>query len=745
MPKFLKKILLLQIILSGLINPVSAKPHLALVLSGGGARGLAQIGCLKALEEAHIKPDLIVATSMGAVIGSLYACGYSVDSIARIAHDIDWNRVLSNAADRRQLFVSQKTGPVNYLMELRLDYNFVPILPTSLSNGQTLYDWLLPKVSAAQIRAQGNFDSLPVPLRIVTTDIVSGRQIVLSSGDIAWSVRAACSVPLVFSPVKMDDMLLMDGGLIANIPVSAAREEGPDYIIAIDVTSALQSASQLDNPARLMGQVVDIEISRRKENEKQLADIVIAPDLGRYGNTDFSKIDSLIGRGYGAMRASIEKIKVRRDTASCSPKPLLKRAPLLIGGFKYRGNERTDARFIRSVLSSDIGDTVKAQTVAKNVSALYATNLFENVSAQFDSAGTLHFVFDEKKYWRVHLGLRYDESRLGEGYIEPAYENLFGRDMCASAYIQYGLRREKYALDFSANHLFSRMIATTLEAQGYIAQELLVRRIDKPDSQTYELSEQSLRKAGVMLLLGTQVGKFSMIEAGIRAEQFTARQSSGSVFLNPLNNLENGLRFVLARLTIDDLDKFPFPKNGRKHYISIGGAPAITGNDQPFAKADGSFSRYLTFGNNHTFFGQALFAWASDSLPAVERVYVGGVKPEERFRDIAVYNYIPFVGLAQRALVGDVMGILHGSYRYCLQRDWYLNADVDIGYVGVYANTRDLTLQKVRANAPVGVGIGAAYASIVGPVRFSWGRLVRNPLQQIASSNIFYLSLGYDF
>jgi NTE family protein len=150
----------------------------ALVLSGGGARGLAQIGVLKALDEAGIRPDLIVATSMGAIIGSLYAAGYSPDTIAQFARSFEWEGVFYNNSKRSQLFVSRKDESSDFLLELRLDRSFNIVWPNSLSYGQAFYDFLTPKLSAAQYQASGSFKNLAIPLRIVATDIVSGKRVV---------------------------------------------------------------------------------------------------------------------------------------------------------------------------------------------------------------------------------------------------------------------------------------------------------------------------------------------------------------------------------------------------------------------------------------------------------------------------------------------------------------------------------------------------------------------------------------
>lgn len=292
----------------GVADSGKVRCKFALVLSGGGSRGLSQIGVLKALEEAHVRPDLIVGSSMGAIIGSLYAAGYSPDSILQIARSVNWNTIIANTARRKSLFVSQKSEPVNYLFELRLNDRLEPVPPSSISHGQVFYDLLAPLLAAPQFRAHEKFDSLPIPLRIVATDILSGRGVTFADGNIAEAVRASCGVPLAFSPVSKDSMLLMDGGLADNIPVDIAAEERPGVILAIDVTSPLWKRGDLDNPVRLMDQVVSIGMKHQREAQRSKADLILTPELNGYYNTDFTRIDSLVRIGYECMHRNLDSL-----------------------------------------------------------------------------------------------------------------------------------------------------------------------------------------------------------------------------------------------------------------------------------------------------------------------------------------------------------------------------------------------------------------------------------------------------
>jgi len=831
LPACLKTWLFILCVLTWFCTTPAAAPGngVALVLSGGGARGLAQIGTIKALDEAGLRPDVIIATSMGAIIGALYASGYSPDSIAQFVLSFDWSRMYANNASRKQLLVSQKDDEETCLYELRFDRTFKPIIPQSISEGQSFFSALVPKIAAAQSRATMIFDSLPIPLRIVSTDIVSGRKIVFAKGDLATAIRASCSFPLVFSPVNADSMLLMDGGLSSNIPVESAIDEFPGYcIVAVDVTSPMWEKKDLNNPVRLVDQIVSIGHTKQKAIERELAQVLITPDCSGFLNSDFTKIDSLIARGYRATMARIPAIRRALDSMGISRPPLQRQAALLppfcfpdadasvaaslkailssvnstegisparfknlvyetfkdhgrafsrivsitfrngctevktesgiITGFLFRGNYCTSRSTITSALTMKAGDTLSPTSIARAISSLYATDLFKNVDISVDTAGVVTVMVREKEYWIAQIGARFDDYHLIEGYVQPGYENLFGIGMDASLHLQYGLMREKYAIELLDNHVFSRAFANKIQAQVYLSRESIIKRTEAPDSTDstitqVTLDEQTLGKGGVLGLVGLQLGKTAMLDGGIRVERFQLYQSKA--FRNPFGGFKGGLQFLMARLTIDDLDKFPFPEKGQKDYITVGGAHNIIGGSESFLKVDGSYNQFFTVAKGHTFSTQVQFVWANDSLPDVERVYIGGVVPEEKYREIGVYNYMPFFGLRPRALPGDIALLFRGQYRGTIHHGLYAFATVDWGYAWQWdsrwllstGSARNLW-QEFRDRAPVGVGLGVAYETLIGPIRFSWGRLIRNTISadlELSTENLFYLSIGHDF
>ena len=224
-------------------------PKVAIALSGGGAKGLAQIGVLEALKDNEIPIEIIVGTSMGSVIGGLYSAGYSLAQIDSISENTNWEDILASAreTDRKELFVDQKITEDKAIFSLRLK-GLTPIIPTSINNGQRLTSYLNLLAFQAPIHVKKNFDDLRYKFRAVCTDLVTGNPVIIKSGSLSQAMRASSSVSFFLSPVKMDSLILVDGGLVANVPVNIASKSGADFIIAVNTTSGLHSKSELTFP-----------------------------------------------------------------------------------------------------------------------------------------------------------------------------------------------------------------------------------------------------------------------------------------------------------------------------------------------------------------------------------------------------------------------------------------------------------------------------------------------------------------
>jgi NTE family protein len=286
----------------------------ALALSGGGARGFAIIGVIQALEEEHLAPDLVVGTSMGAVLGGLWAAGYDATDLRNIALGTDWSSLFLDRPARRNLFLAQKETSGRHILLLRFR-GFSPELPVALTNGQKLTEHLFGLVHSAPYQAWPTFDDLRIPFRCVATDLNTGKPVVFKSGDLSEAMRASISLPLVFTPYHLDTLLLVDGGVIENVPVDVARGQGADVVVAVDISAGLETDDNLTLPWEVAGRVTTIMQAERNLKSCTAADAVITPNVGLHQSNDFTGIAELIDAGYKAAKAQMPLIKTKMHRA----------------------------------------------------------------------------------------------------------------------------------------------------------------------------------------------------------------------------------------------------------------------------------------------------------------------------------------------------------------------------------------------------------------------------------------------
>lgn len=288
------------------------RPLVGIVLSGGGSRGISQIGVLKALQENNIPIDIIVGTSMGSIVGGLYASGYTLDEMDSLLKAADWPSLLAlgEEASRKELFVDQKITEDNEIFALRLD-GLKPILPTSLNSGQRLSNFLNLLTLNAPIHVAKSFDELYYKFRAVSTDFITGESVILEGGSLSQALRASSSFSPILSPVRIDSMVLVDGGLSANIPVEVATKLGGDFIIAVNTTTPLYTRDDLSNPIKVADQIVSIPMSKLSMQQLEKSDVVISPALKDITNISFSSetVDTVIHIGYMKAMEQMDDIK----------------------------------------------------------------------------------------------------------------------------------------------------------------------------------------------------------------------------------------------------------------------------------------------------------------------------------------------------------------------------------------------------------------------------------------------------
>ena len=354
------------------------RPRIGLVLSGGGARGAAHVGVLKVLEQLHVPVDAIAGTSMGAVVGGLYASGLSAGDIEKIMTSINWQDAFRDRPAREDLDLRRKQEDETFLVRFPLGVRDGHIvLPKGLIEGQRLTQTL--RRLTLPVARISNFDELPTPFRAVATDLETGESVVLGSGDLTIAMRASLSAPGVFAPVEREGRLLVDGGIADNVPVDIARAMGVDVVIVVDVGYPLLPRQQLTSAPVISNQMLAILI--RHNADAQLAtltarDILIQPSLGDASSFDFGIVSRAIGTGEAAARAKASELAtlavsapdmqryVERREAPRKPPPRIDFVQVDAGSERYQAAADT-------LFHDLVGKPLDPDAVAQRVTALY--------------------------------------------------------------------------------------------------------------------------------------------------------------------------------------------------------------------------------------------------------------------------------------------------------------------------------------------------------------------------------------
>ena len=361
----------------------AAQPRVGLVLAGGGARGLAHIGVIKYLEEQGIRVDAIAGTSMGAVVGGMYASGLDAAAMEEIATTLDWKYALDDTTPRNQLSFRRKQQDLDFLVRAKMRFKEGKLrLPMGAIEGQHL-NLLLHDIVGHVSRVR-EFDALPIPFRAVATDLETGDPVILRDGDLAVAMRASMSIPGIFSPVDFDGKLLIDGGIANNVPVDVVQAMGVDRLIVIDVGTPLYDRKKLENVLSLMDQLTTI--MTRKNSEQQLArmgpdDILVSPGLDEAGvlTMGFDKAELAIRLGYEAAAAMGPQL-----AALAAPQaPHLAERPRLrlprIDEIRIESDAPVSKALLRNMIKQPLGKKLDHEQMERDIAEIYGLDEFSRV------------------------------------------------------------------------------------------------------------------------------------------------------------------------------------------------------------------------------------------------------------------------------------------------------------------------------------------------------------------------------
>ncbi len=375
-------------------GPTPGKDKLALVLSGGGARGAAHVGVLRVLEELHIAPDLIVGTSMGSIVGGLYAAGWTPDDIDRLIREIDWERVFTDRVDRQDLGFRRKQDDRPAMIRGRLHFDgFKPVLPRGVIAGQRLE--IIMRLVEALSPSSTDFDQLPIPYRAVAADIATGEAVVIGSGSLATAMRASMSVPGAVPPVPLDGRSLVDGGIAANLPVGIARELGATAIIAVDISSPLlEGDEEFDTFFSVFSHLNSLLTVSNRDRDVGLlrdGDLLLVPELGEIGFVSFDRLEEAVAIGEESARARDSELRrfsasEERWAAFAARRRAEPFVPIEVERIRVDNTSRVDDRLVRRALTIDLPETLDREAFALDLLGLYNTRYFGVVGFQLEEA-----------------------------------------------------------------------------------------------------------------------------------------------------------------------------------------------------------------------------------------------------------------------------------------------------------------------------------------------------------------------
>lgn len=405
------------------------RPKIGLALSGGGAKGFCHIGVLKVLEEIRMPIDYITGTSMGSIIGGLYAIGYSAEDLDDLALNTDWASLFSDKVERRSLTMEQKMWDGRYVATLALKGGKIR-LPSGLISGQKITRLLNRLTLPAQhIR---DFRDFPIPFTCVATNIVTGEAVVLDEGYLSDALRASMAIPTVFTPIKMNDTLMVDGGLVRNLPAEDAINMGADIVIGVDVGAPLLKEEQISSFMSIIDQTTSFQIVASTKEQREYCDYLIVPDMGEFSTFDFDQAAFFIQQGEAAAREMLPQLKALADSLNRISKPGRISRPVKIdstyvGDMEVRGLEKLSKRLVVTEMDIKTPGWLSIPELEKDIERLYGTQLFERVSYNFefaDDGQKLVIRPVEKSGSLFRAGIHYDSKSDASLLLNTTFRNL---------------------------------------------------------------------------------------------------------------------------------------------------------------------------------------------------------------------------------------------------------------------------------------------------------------------------------
>lgn len=721
--------------LLGNVN-VQARPvrkKVGLVLGGGGAKGAAEVGVLKVLEEADIPIDYIVGTSIGGIVGGLYSIGYDAADIDSLFRNQNWLFLLSDQAKRESESFLSKDEKERYMIHLPLSRERKVSLPTGYLKGQNILN-LFSKLTVGYHHVD-DFSTLPIPYRCVAVDLVDGKEVVLSSGSLPMAMRATMSIPGVFAPVEWNGMMLVDGGALNNLPVDVVRDMGADVVICVDLSTGWKKKEDLKSASSVVDQLIGIMGQTKYRKNKVDADIYINPQLKGYTPASFQPeaIDSMVERGKQAARRQWGELMALRDSIyGCGSDTVSKRfmphEPLHteaypIANIRIEGIDGDEKQWVRKKIVLQEHSRVNTDDIDRTLAMLQGLNIFSRVEYRLtnDEPYDLVFMLEPREDSRLNIGARFDTEDLASVIANISNNQQFATNHHYS--LTGRISRNPYLeMKYAYGNLFGAKIGISYRMAHYDF-DLYA---DKHKLDALEFLSHSF--AGFYT---RDIGNFRL-KSGVQFDYYHYHsdmfERDGSIQTRSSDHFLN----YFASVVMDTYDRRYFPTRGSRIQIqgilhTDDGIHYAEGN--PFGEA--AFQGECAVRLNSRFYLlpklKSRFLFGS-SVPAIYQNYAGGAADGYYLPWQVAWESAQHVHLLERNVVTGQLG-----FRYRVKGKFYLTA------LGEYGKEARKFSHILIGDDLWGGALRASYDFVLGPVS------IQANYSSLGKNVGFYINAGFIF
>lgn len=728
----LKKIIFTLILFHLCSTSFAQRKKVGLVLGGGGAKGAAHIGVLKVLEEAGIPIDYIAGTSIGSIVGGLYAIGYEVDELDRMFRHQDWMFLLSDQVPRHHRSFSSKEVKEKYLLSIPFSKSQKTTLPAGVVSGQNILS-LFSDMTIGYHNVE-SFDSLPIPFACVAIDMISGKDVVLKKGSLPLAMRSSMSIPGVFDPVDTDGMILIDGGAMNNLPTNVVKEMGAEIIIGVDLTTGWKSPEEVKTMTGMIDQLMNIMGKENYRKNKDDLDLYLNPNLKGYSAASFVKadIDTMILRGEEIARCHWDEIIQLKKKIYLGEEDFLSLSSrkthsspdsLFLGKIVFQGVNAETEKWIRKRIKLNENDTIRVADIDRAISILYGMDVFTKVEYKLttNSPYDLLILLKEKPLNNLNLGFRFDTEGMASILLNTTLNNQIMRG--ASFAVTGRLSQNPY-LDLTANfgNDFTRKIGISY---------LLKYNDFKLYSGEKKIDNLSfLAQSGELSY--SDIYNNMKFRAGLHYDYFSYKNHLYNDRYQPVEVRPEGFFNYFASLSFENYDHKYYPTKGM--YAAIegqlftdnlatynGGAPvaAIT---LDFVTALSVSDRFCVLPSVQ---GRFLIG---TGIPPIYQNYMGG-----NMNGRYLSQQMAFSGIRYIQLFDDDIFLAKLALRYRIGANHYVTA------LGEYAKESDRFISLLKGNDIWGSALRYSYNTIIGSVGFEVNYSNRDKKAGV------YFNLGYNF